>query len=233
MKTLKLVILFCSILTCKMVSAHALWIETAALGTKSEEQEVRIYYGEYSQGLIEPLDKWYSDLKDFKIYVLSPSLKKTELMKTALSDYYKASFMPTEEGTYILFIEHPAKDPYITTAFEFLAIAKVQVGHITSTPIGLSLNIDLDPKNYKVGDTINVKITRNDTVFANAEVEVVLPDGWARKFKTDKTGTISFNSPVKGKYLLEVTDTEDRKTNWFGITIDKIWRANTFVIFVK
>ncbi|WP_149915346.1 DUF4198 domain-containing protein [Sphingobacterium cavernae] len=233
MKTVKLIVMLLSIFACKMVSAHALWIETIPLGAKGKEQELKIYYGEYSEGLIEPLDKWYSDVKDFKIYVLSPSKKKTELLKAPVTDYYKATFTPSEEGTHIVYIEHPAKDTYKTTAFEFLAMAKVQLGNITPTPLGLSLTIDLDPKYYKVGDLINAKIMRNNEIFVNAEVEVVLPDGWVKKFKTNNSGIISFSAPLKGKYLLEVTDTENKDTNWFGTTIDKIWRVNTVVIFVK
>ncbi len=30
--------------------AHALWIETAVKGKKGQEQEVKIYYGEYEEG---------------------------------------------------------------------------------------------------------------------------------------------------------------------------------------
>lgn len=233
MKTVKLIVTFFAILACKMVSAHALWIETLPIAAKDKEHELKIFYGEYSEGEIEPLDKWYSDVKDFKIYVLSPSQKRIELLKTPVTDYYKATFTPSEEGTHILYIEHPAKDTYKTTAFEFLAMAKVQVGNVTPTPLDLSLSIDLDPKDYRVGDIINAKITRNNEVFVNAEVEVVLSDGWAKTFKTNDSGIISFSAPLKGKYLLEVTDTENKDTNWFGTTIDKIWRANTVVIFVK
>lgn len=233
MKTVKLIITLFAILASKLVSAHALWIETAAVGTKGKQQEVTIYYGEYSHNIIEPLDKWYSDVKDFKIYVISPSLKKTEISKTARTDSYTATFTPTEDGTYVLFIEHPAKEPYKTTAFEFLAIAKVKVGNSSSTKVDLPLAIDLEPKNYVVGDIVHAKVMRKNEVFVNTEVEVIQPDGWVKKLKTDDLGIITFKIPVTGKYLLEVTDTEDKNTEWFGKSIEKIWRANTIVLFVK
>lgn len=233
MKTVKLIITLFAILASKLVSAHALWIETDALGTKGKQQEVKIYYGEYSHNIIEPLDKWYSDVKDFKIYVISPSLKKTEISKTVLTDYYAATFTPTEVGTYTLLVEHPAKEPYETTAFEFSAIAKVNVGNSSSTQVDLPLAIDLEPKNYVVGDIVRAKVIRKNIGFANAEVEVVQPDGWVKKLITDDQGMISFKIPVTGKYLLEVTDTEDKNTKWFGKLIEKIWRANTTVLFVK
>lgn len=233
MKIVKLIFTLMTILACKMVTAHALWIETDPSGTKNNTHEIKIYYGEYSQGLIEPFDKWYSDVNDFKIYIISPTQQKTEISKVALADSYTATFTPTENGTHIIYIDHYAKEPYKTTAFEFLAMAKVHVGNNSLTQVDLALAIDLDYNNYKVGDLVTAKVTRNAKVFTNAEIEIVLPDGWAKKIKTDDEGIISFKIPVKGKYLLEVTDTENKNTNWFGTTIDKIWRANTVVLFVN
>lgn len=233
MKTLKLVITLFAIFTCKMVTAHALWIETTAIGSKDKDQEVKIYYGEYSHNLIEPVDKWYSDVKGFKLFLISPSQQKTEIKTTAHSDYFSASFNPTEEGTYILAIEHPAKDPYQTTAFEFTAMAKVQVGRQSETVAALALSIHIEPKDYHVGDMIQAQIKRNDVLFPNAEVEVVMPGGWVKSLKTDEKGILSFKTPAGGKYLLEVTDTEEKKANWFGKSIDKVWRANTAVLFVN
>jgi len=233
MKTLKLMITLVAIFTSKMVFAHALWIETAAIGAKNKAHEVKIYYGEYSHSLIEPVEKWYSDVKAFKLFLISPDQQKTEIKTTAHSDYFSATFNPTQLGTYILAIEHPAKEAYQTTAFEFTAIAKVQVGKQTETKAALPLSIHLEPRDYQVGDFIHAQIKRNDLVLPQAEVEVVMPDGWVKSFKTDEKGLISFKTLVKGKYLLEVTDTEDKKTDWFGKSIEKIWRANTSVFFVN
>lgn len=233
MKTVKLIITLITVLASKMVFAHALWIESDPSGTKNKNHEIKIYYGEYSQGLIEPFDKWYSDVKNFKIYLISPSQKKTEIPKTALTDHFSATFVPTENGTYFIYIDHPSKDPYQTTAFQFLATAKVQVGKASLSYLDLALAIDLDSSNYQVGDIVRAKVTRNAKDFANAEVEVSLPDGWVKKFKTDDHGIIHFTAPVKGKYIIEVTDTENKKVNWFGKSIDKIWRANTIALLVN
>jgi len=233
MKTVKLIITLLTVLTSKMVTAHALWIETNSSGTINNTHEITIYYGEYSQGLVEPFDKWYSDVNDFKIYVISPTQKKTEISKAALADSYRATFTPTENGTHIIYIDHSAKDTYQTTAYEFLAMAKVHVGNNSLIQVDLPLAIDLESNNFKVGDIVTAKVTRNAKVFANVEVEIVLPDGWVKKVKSDDQGLISFKIPVKGKYLFEVTDTENKNSNWFGKNIDNIWRANTLVLFVN
>jgi uncharacterized GH25 family protein len=76
MKPLNLIITLIAIFACKMVSAHSLWIETAATGEKNKDQEIKIFYGEYSHQLIEPVEKWYSDVSEFKLFVISPKPRK-------------------------------------------------------------------------------------------------------------------------------------------------------------
>jgi uncharacterized GH25 family protein len=233
MKPLNLIITLIAIFACKMVSAHSLWIETAATGEKNKDQEIKIFYGEYSHQLIEPVEKWYSDVSEFKLFVISPNQEKTEIKTNAHADHFSATFTPTEEGTYILSIEHPAKQPYEITAFEFTAIATIQVGSKSATQAELNLSIHIESKNYKAGETVTAQVKRNNEVFSNAEIEVASPYGWVKSLKANEQGDVSFKAPLVGKYILEVTDTEDKKTDWFGKPIEKIWRANTAVLWVN
>ncbi len=50
------------------LSAHAVWIETAAHGKIGQAQDVKVYFGEYGQGERDKVEKWYSDLKDLTLY---------------------------------------------------------------------------------------------------------------------------------------------------------------------
>ncbi len=53
--------------------AHALRIETAPVGAENKAHEIKVFYGELAEGQDEEFEKWYSDVKDFKLYLVSPS----------------------------------------------------------------------------------------------------------------------------------------------------------------
>ena len=79
-KTFKLITFaFLMLFAAPQLFAHALWIETKATGTKGKAQEISIYFGEFSDNDITKADKWFSDLKDFSLVVISPSKKETKL----------------------------------------------------------------------------------------------------------------------------------------------------------
>lgn len=109
MKTIRTILLLTALVCVKFGFSHALWIEAPTTGKKGQSQQVRVYYGEYAQGLIDPVDKWYSDVKDFKLILVSPSGATTELTKTAHNDHFSSEFIPQGDGTYALLVVHPAK----------------------------------------------------------------------------------------------------------------------------
>ena len=74
----------------QQVYAHALWIETNPAGIKGKPQEVKIYFGEYSNNDITLAAKWFSDLKDFSLLVIGPDKKETRLSATPRGNYYSA-----------------------------------------------------------------------------------------------------------------------------------------------
>ncbi len=73
--------------------AHALWIETKAIGTKGKLQTIDVYFGEFSEKDIEKTAKWFSDIKDFSLILITPSKKEIKLTATALENKYQAFFM--------------------------------------------------------------------------------------------------------------------------------------------
>ena len=109
--------------------AHALWIETKATGTKGKAQEISVYFGEFSDNDITKADKWFSDLKDFTLVVISPSKKETKLTATALENKYQAFFTPDEEGVYTIAMHHKVKDVYGTMVLDYNSSANVTVGN--------------------------------------------------------------------------------------------------------
>lgn len=90
-KTLKsITFLFLMLVASPSLFAHALWIETKATGTKGKTQEISVFFGEFSDNDITASAKWFSDLKDFSLVVISPSKKETKLTAKALENKYQA-----------------------------------------------------------------------------------------------------------------------------------------------
>ncbi len=233
MKTIRPILLLIALMCVKFGFSHALWIETSPSGKAGQSQQVRVYYGEYAYGLIDPVEKWYSDVKDFKLFLVAPGAKPVELTKTAQSDHFSSDFTPSGDGTYSLLVVHPSKDPYETTAFEFSSLAQVVVGKSSAQTLEIPIMIQTDATgNYNLGGQVQAVISQGGKPLAETAVEVAAPDGWTKALKTDAQGKISFQAPVKGKYLVEVSKTDDQAGDWFGKTIEKVWRATTTVIYV-
>ena len=92
------------------ILAHALWIETNTTGKIGQKQEVKIYFGEYAVDERDSVTKWYSNVKDFTIWIVAPDKQKVQLSTTAAVNYYQTSFTPDNEGVYTLMIAYEAKD---------------------------------------------------------------------------------------------------------------------------
>ncbi len=233
MKYLSYILLFLSVLSFQFSNAHALWIESAQVGKLNQSHAVKIFYGEYENQTIDKIDKWYSDVKDFKIYVISPDLKSTELIKENADDHFATSFIPTMEGTYVLKVVHPAKQPYEITAFEFSSVAQVQVGKASNFTLEQPLGIQLKSASGTVGQDVSGQVYFKKVGYADAELIIMGPQGWTKTIKTDSQGGFTFQPLIKGKYVLEVSKMDDEKQDWFGQAIEKLWRGSTCSFLVK
>ena len=153
---LTLSILFCFITT--NLSAHALWIETGAAGKIGQQQTVKVYYGEYAANERENVSKWYSDVKEFTLWLVGPDQQRTQLKLTADSNSFTSSFTPDKNGLYALEVSHEAKELGGTTKYHFLASTNVTVGKPTSaaaTTNVLSLKLD-NASPAKVNQTVKL-----------------------------------------------------------------------------
>lgn len=78
--------------------AHALWIETNTIGKSGQQHEIKVFYGEYVNNEKEKIEKWYSDVKDFSLWLTAPGKEKVKLNTIAKDDYFSANFTPEKEG---------------------------------------------------------------------------------------------------------------------------------------
>ena len=81
--------------------AHTMWIESSYQGHIGQEQQVKIFFGEFSIDMITPAQKWFSDIADCELMLLTPDGARRTLSKVREENCYTASFTPESEGWYL------------------------------------------------------------------------------------------------------------------------------------
>lgn len=234
----KLSLLLLMLITAPSLFAHALWIETKATGTKGKAQEISIYFGEFADNDITKADKWFSDLKDFTLVLVSPSKKETKLTSKALENKYQAFFTPDEDGVYTIAMHHKVKDVYGTMVLDYNSSATVVVGNKTAGNYAtannnvisvFSENADIAKKNVK----INVFALYDGVPAKEQKAKVIAPNGWEKELWTNDKGEISFTPIWSGNYMVEFAYTEKASGEHNGKKYDEIWKMATYLISVK
>ncbi|WP_163411470.1 hypothetical protein [Flavobacterium ajazii] len=218
--------------------AHALWIETKANGTKGKAQEISVYFGEYSDNDITKADKWFSDLKDFSLVVISPSKKETKLTAKALENKYQAFFTPDEEGVYTIVMHHTVKDVYGTMKLDYNSSATVTVGtaaagnEATANSNVISL-FSKDVTSAKQKNKVTVIASYEGKIAKEQKMKVIAPNGWEKELWSNENGEISFTPIWSGNYMVEFAYTEKTAGEHNGKKYDEVWKMATYLIAVK
>jgi uncharacterized GH25 family protein len=237
--TLKKITLFLFILVASpQLFAHALWIETKATGTKGKAQEISVYFGEFSDNDITKADKWFSDLKDFSLVVISPSKEEIKLTAKALDNKYQAFFSPDEEGVYTIVMHHKVKDVYGTMVLDYNSSATVTVGTAAkgNEAIANSNIISLFSKDAiaaKQNTKINVNALYEGKIAREQKMKVIAPNGWEKELWSNENGEVSFTPIWPGNYMVEFAYTEKASGEHNGKKYDEIWKMATYLITVK
>ncbi|MFD2034994.1 nickel uptake transporter family protein [Belliella marina] len=205
--------------------SHALWIETSPIGKKGEKHEIKVHYGEYAEGNTEALANWYSDTKEFELWVISPSGEKQKLATTPHDKYFETFFTPEQDGEYSLYISHAAKDLGGKTLYQFNTSASVKVGQTDSFIPAESIANDL--KIIPHSDNSYIVLYKSQ-VASGISVELAGPTGWSKVFTTDELGMVTIETPWEGAYLLEATKSIKESGQHHDNTYEAIWRCATY-----
>jgi hypothetical protein len=215
---------------------HALWIETSSTGQKGKKQTVRIVYSEPGD-TPEKIADWYSDVKSFDLWLISPDQQKIKLTVTPGADNYTAEFTPEQDGVYTLAVGHAAKDLGGTTKYQFNATAAVTVGQAKSvavaSPNDLNVAVMQPSGSYKVGQPIKLAGVFKTKPSEKLQVAVHSPSGWNREITTNADGQAEFTPLWPGTYYVEASKTEKETGEQGGKTYQAVWRCATYVVTVR
>lgn len=214
---------------------HALWIQTNSTGQKGKKQTVRIVYAEPGD-TPEKLGDWYSDVKSFDLWLISPDQQKTKLTVTPGADNYTAEFTPEQDGVYTLAVGHAAKDLGGTTKYQFNATAAVTVGRTKSaavaSPNDLNVAVMQPGGSYKVGQPVKLAGVFKAKPSEKLQIAVHSPSGWNREITTNTDGQAEFTPLWPGRYYVEASKTEKETGEQGGKTYQSVWRCATYILDV-
>lgn len=243
MKNIKILFTFLfALLTGSTSFAHYLWLETAESGEKNKEHAVKVYFGEYTYGVIEdPNGENYENVKNFSLWVISPSGKKTPIKTSVKDNAFHGTFTPKENGTYTVVLNNNEIDVIDYTQYDFgifkthyHSTAKVVVGsEVSNTTADNDAGlVVVNASETKAGQNSSVvlQVLYKGKPVADQEVDVYVADLWSKKLKTDKEGKISFSLPWKTKYTIETTKKEEVPGTYKGENYEFIWHCATYCI---
>lgn len=163
--------------------AHALWIATDPTGKPGQAHEVRIYYGEPAEGVVENVSDWWSDVGSFVLTLHLPDGSSKALAVTAKSDHYAATFTPEGSGVYALSIAKPVAETFDGHKYQFNSAAFVNVGKDTEWTGSIDGDFRLFARPFDertAGNAIPLDVQLDGRPLADLEVTVFSPNGWQK-----------------------------------------------------
>ena len=213
--------------------AHYLWIETAPIGTLNNEQEIKVYFGEFSLGLLEKVNEnAFTSVKGFSVWVLDDQGKKTVLKMSPKANYYSAFFTPKSEGTFTVLLDNNNIDVIDYTKYDFgifkthyHSVAKIQVGKSTANTQVQNQNGISIKQIATQNKEVTLQLVYKGKKLAENEVKIYVSDAWTKTLETDDEGLISFKLPWNTKYIVEATIKEEVPGEFKGKNYEFIWHC--------
>ncbi|KJD32096.1 ferredoxin [Tamlana nanhaiensis] len=218
--------------------AHYLWVETNPYGTIGEQQDIKVYFGEYTYGVIEEVKgDAFSNVKNFTLWIVDQAGNKTQLTVTPKADHYIAKFTPKANGVYTVILNNNDIDVIDYTKYDFgifkthyHATAKFQVG---KTLTDTSAN---NPEGIVVKDVsknpneVTLQVLYKNKPLANNELQVYVSDLWSKTLHTNEQGEVTFKRPWNTKYIVETTTKEEVPGTFKGKDYEFIWHCATYCL---
>lgn len=222
--------------------AHYMWLETSPTGTLNNAHTVKVYFGEYTYGVIEKVDSLaFQNVKDFNLWLVSPSGKKQKLDTTAKTEYYEAVFTPIENGTYTIALDNKNMEVMDYTQYDY-TIFKPQYHAKTKVVIGEKINnlnetnsdsieiVDVSKTPFTKNSEVTLKVLYKGKPLADNEVSIFVSDLWSKKLTTNTDGLVTFKLPWPTTYTIETTFEEKTPGNFKGKEYKLIWHCATYCI---
>ena len=226
--------LFFLVLVSSSTFAHNIWIEASQTGKVGKEQIAKVFLGGYGENERDSTRNWFSNTKDFAIWLIEPSGTKTQLTAKAAAIYFEAVFTPDKEGVYTLAISHEVAEVFGTTKYHYFATAQVKVGNATSGQNNLATATDLviEPASgLKAQKPATLKIQYKSQNLDKTHASVGAPSGWAKGLETSH-GSATFDAIWAGLYVAEASYSDKTEGSLNGKDFKRVQYVGTHSFYV-
>lgn len=218
--------------------SHYMWIETNTTGMAGKTQQVKVFFGEYTYGVIEKVNgDAFTMMKNFTLQLVHPDGTISQIQTSPGEDHYQGTFTPSTPGTYSLILNNNNIDVIDYTQYDF-GIFKTHYHATATVQVGSQENVSI-PTNSdglsvvpvsQTNDKVTLKVFYKGMALSKSEVAIYVADLWSKKMETDENGTFSFALPWQTKYLIEITLKEEVPGTFNGKDYQFIWHCATYCI---
>lgn len=214
MKKIILLFLACTALP---AAAHALWLEQA-------DNQTRLYFGEYDEGLHEKTGGRLDT-------ITAPAASLLTADSVPLVTKRAADFIAIEGANNQPVIAHDlsmkVKD---YTKYHWGFAKPMYYARISHSVIEIMSNHALD---IQPAGTDKVRINLNGHPLPKAKVKIVAPNQWAKELEADDNGEVTFALPWEGLYVFEVVHLEASAGEYQGDKYENIRHVSTLSVVKK
>lgn len=214
----KILTLFSFFLLALVAHAHGLWIEVAGIGTVGQPQTVNVFFGDPAERM--PTDRWFGNLRDVQLTLVSPSGKEMPLPSLTLSaDQGTATFTPDETGVYRIKANHLMNRVARERKSTYQSDAFIAIG--TATPASYTagagkLQVVAPSGEQAVGKAVSFQFIKDGQPAKKTDIRIVASDGVVEKYTTDKRGNFTYTPKEAGTYLVQFSEMKEGAGTYNG-----------------
>ncbi|HYG18620.1 MAG TPA: DUF4198 domain-containing protein [Ohtaekwangia sp.] len=240
MTRLKSVLSFLLVVLAYHASAHYIWIELGSAPQTGKSLEVRIYYGEFNEGVREISGGRLEELDGIVAWVIGPDGKQTKLNISIEEKYFKTSFVPDQPGQYLIQAVNTVRPVVDWSKFDigvvrpvYYTTKEVAVGNAKNTPPTFEIPGDAAVVIASTREKNTFRILFKGQPLANAKVLFHAPNEWSKELKTDDKGLVSFTPIGSGQYIVECIYAEKVPGNFKGTAYEAIRHRGTTAVDIR
>lgn len=189
-------------------NGHYLWIELGSSVKKGELQEVRIFYGEYNEGVREIRGGRLEEVAGILAWIIAPDGKQVPLTLTTEDKFYKGTFTPQVNGKYTVVAVNTVREVVDWSKHGigivrpvYYTYREIVVGQETAVPVNVPQEAMLRVSTAKEKNSFTIMFKGQP--LAKAKVLFHAPNEWSKELSTDENGVVTFEPLWKGHYIIE------------------------------
>ena len=218
--------------------AHYMWLETQPTAKLGEKHEVKVYFGEYTYGVLEKTSgDAFKKVANFELWAITPDGTKIKLEPKDGADYYTAYFTPEKEGAYTIVLNNNEIEVIDYTQYDFgifkthyHSTSRVIVGESNTNTATLNPEGIVVKQLYNEDNKVKLQVLFKGRPLKDYEFKVFVADQWSKTLYTDKNGEVTFSLPWETKYIVEATKKEEVPGIYKGKNYEFIWHCTTFCL---